>query len=157
MGLLLNHWKRVVFAVGALFLLLQLLPYGREFENPPVVQEPPWDSPHTRELFFRVCKDCHSNETEYPWYAWIAPASWLISHDVRRGREHFNVSEWHRPQDDAEEAAQEYRKGAMPPRLYIWLHPKASLAAEDRQGLLRGLEATFGTGRHAAIDSRESQ
>lgn len=143
-------WKRVGIGAVALFLLLQLVPYGRDFTNPPVVQEPPWDSPRTRELFFRVCKDCHSNQTEYPWYAWIAPASWLIAHDVREGREHFNVSEWHRRQEHADEAAKEYRSGSMPPRLYLWAHPRAQLPEQERQELLRGLEATFGTNQHRA-------
>ncbi len=138
------RWRQIGIAVLVLFLLVQLLPYGRDFTNPPVVQEPPWDSPKTRELFFRVCKDCHSNETEYPWYAWIAPASWLIAHDVQEGREHFNVSEWNRPQEDAEEAAKEYRSGSMPPRLYLWAHPEARLSEHERQQLLKGLQATFG-------------
>lgn len=139
-----SRWARAALFLGAVFVLMQLIPYGRDVTNPPVVQEPPWDSPRTRELFFRVCKDCHSNETEYPWYAWIAPASWIIAHDVREGRRHFNVSEWHRPQKDAEEAAEEYRRGSMPPRLYLWAHPRARLNQQERQQLLRGLENTFG-------------
>jgi mono/diheme cytochrome c family protein len=140
------QWKRIALVLGAVFVVLQLIPYGRDLSNPPVVQEPPWDSPRTRELFFRVCGDCHSNQTRYPWYAWVAPASWLIAHDVAEGRQHFNVSEWHRPQKDAKEAAEEYREGRMPPRLYRWAHPEARLAPQEREQLLRGLERTFGHG-----------
>lgn len=140
-----NRWIRALFIGVGLFGLIQLIPYGRPTQNPPVVQEPPWDSPQTRQFFFRVCKDCHSNQTEYPWYAWVAPISWLIARDVQEGRRHFNVSEWHRPQKDADEAAEEYRKGTMPPLLYRWMHPEVNLSAAERRKFLQGLEATFGS------------
>ncbi len=146
-------WRRIGLTVGGLFALLQLIPYGRELTNPPVVQEPEWDSPRTRQLFFRVCKDCHSNETKYPWYAWIAPVSWLIAHDVQEGRKHLNVSEWHRPQKDADEAAEVYRKGEMPPRLYRLMHPEVELSQAERQEFLRGLRATFEKAEEAARSS----
>ena len=68
----------IVVAVGG-FLLIQLVPFGRDHTNPPVVQEPNWDSPATRELAQRACFDCHSNETVWPWYSNIAPVSWLVA------------------------------------------------------------------------------
>jgi mono/diheme cytochrome c family protein len=58
--------RRVILILAAVaaaaFLLLQLVPYGRAHDNPPVVQEPNWDSPQTRELAQRACFDCHSND-----------------------------------------------------------------------------------------------
>jgi len=57
---------RIAVALFALFILIQLVPYGRDHANPPRTREPKWDSPATRETFMRVCKDCHSNETEWP-------------------------------------------------------------------------------------------
>jgi hypothetical protein len=50
-------------AVAAAFVVLQLVPYGRAHSQPPVVQEPSWHRPPTRELAVRACFDCHSNET----------------------------------------------------------------------------------------------
>ena len=43
-----------------LFAAIQLVPYGRDHTNPPVTAEPDWDSPHTRETFFRVCERMRS-------------------------------------------------------------------------------------------------
>ena len=86
---------------------IQLLPVGAPRDNPPVVAEPAWDSPRTRELFVRACADCHSNQTRWPWYSRVAPASWLVAHDVAEGRRELNVSEWQRPQEHAHESAQE--------------------------------------------------
>ena len=60
--------------IVVLFVLLQLVPYGRDHANPPVRQEPAWDAPRTRELAGRACFDCHSNQTLWPWYASVAPS-----------------------------------------------------------------------------------
>src|SRR5512141_1229066 len=40
------------------------------------------------------CYDCHSNQTVYPWYSKVAPASWLLASDIREGRGELNFSEW---------------------------------------------------------------
>jgi len=124
--------------------LIQLVPYGRAHENPAVAREPAWDRPGTRELFFRVCKDCHSNETEWPWYSFVAPVSWLVQHDVDEGRSHFNASEWGRKEQHGDEAAEVFREGEMPPWFYLPAHPEARLPEPERRELLAGLVATFG-------------
>ena len=139
--------KRALLALAALLVLIQLVPYGRDHENPPVRQEPPWDRPETRALAQRACFDCHSNETKWPWYTWVAPMSWLVARDVSEGREHLNFSEWDREQDDADEAAEMVEEGEMPPWFYLPAHPEARLTAEERATLIGGLEATVGDGR----------
>jgi mono/diheme cytochrome c family protein len=135
----------------ALFGLIQLLPVGAPRSNPPVVAEPAWDSPQTRQLFARACGDCHSNSTVWPWYGRVAPASWLVAHDVAEGRERLNVSEWQRPQKDAPKAAREVREGDMPLPSYLWLHSEARLSETERQALVAGLVATFGEKRVAEM------
>jgi hypothetical protein len=135
---------RLGVAAVILFALIQLVPYGRDHENPPVIAEPAWDSPQTRELFFRACKDCHSYETHWPWYASIAPISWMMQYDIEEGRSHFNVSRWGQGKQDADEAAGMLRKGEMPPWFYLPAHPEAQLTDAEKQALIAGLVATFG-------------
>lgn len=138
-------------AAGVIISLIaiQIIPYGRDHRNPPVTGEPAWDSPKTRELFFRACKDCHSNETTWPWYSNIAPASWLAQIDVTIGRKKFNVSEWGREgKNEGDEAAEEVRSGKMPPWFYLPAHPEAKLSDSDKGELIRGLAATFGEKKH---------
>jgi len=125
-------------------MLIQLVPYGRDHENPQLVHEPGWDQPRTRELFFRACKDCHSNQTEWPWYSSVAPASWLVQRDVEEGRSHFNVSEWGRAENHGDEAAKRARAEEMPPWFYLPAHPRARLSDGEREELITGLVATFG-------------
>jgi mono/diheme cytochrome c family protein len=128
--------------VGGL-LVIQLVPYGRDHDNPPVVAEPSWDSVQTRELAVRACFDCHSNETVWPWYSNVAPISWLVQRDVDEGREELNYSEWNRPQE-GEESVETVRDSSMPPRSYLLTHPDARLIDAELAALVNGLAATFG-------------
>jgi hypothetical protein len=125
------------------FLVIQLVPYGRDHVNPPVVAEPSWDSAQTRELAVRACFDCHSNETVWPWYSNVAPVSWLVQRDVDEGREELNYSEWNRPQE-AGESAETVRDGSMPPRAYRLTHSEARLTDAELETLANGLAATVG-------------
>ena len=77
---------------GVVLLLMQVVPFGRMPSNPPVTGEPKWDSPQTRTLAVRACFDCHSNETEHPWYSKVAPISWALSDHVESGRSKLNFS-----------------------------------------------------------------
>lgn len=135
--------RRGVIAAAVLALAIQLVPYGRDHTNPPVIQEPAWDSQQTRELAVAACFDCHSNETEWPWYTNVAPVSWLTQRDVDEGRDELNFSEWHRDQD-GDEAAETVRDGSMPPWPYTVTHADARLDAAEVAALEAGLAATFG-------------
>jgi hypothetical protein len=147
--------KRGILVLFLLFIAIQAIPYGRDHTNPPMRNEPPWDSLRTRGLFFRVCKNCHSNETEWPWYSNIAPASWLVQHDVEHARRNLNVSEWGRTQKNkGDEAADEVRDNEMPPLYYRPLHPEAHLTPDERAAFIAGLERTFGRKTEGPAGSR---
>ena len=123
------------------FLLIQLIPYGHNHTNPPVVREPNWDSQQTRQLAQRACFDCHGNQSTWPWYSNIAPISWLVQRDVNEGRSKLNFSEWHGVREP-EELGETVLDGSMPPFIYIIRHPEASLTDSEKQQLANGLVAT---------------
>jgi hypothetical protein len=133
--------------IGGVFALMQLVPYGRTHSNPPVIQEPRWDSPRTRALAVRACFNCHSNETKWPWYANLAPLSWVVEFDVNAARSVINFSEWNRPYDLAPYSTQSVMTDSMPTLKYRMAHPEANLNAQETRELARGLEATLGTPR----------
>ncbi len=136
---------KIVLTIVGLAAFIQFLPYGRDYTNPKVVSEPRWDSPRTKELFMRACADCHSNETKWPWYSSIAPISWLVTYDVKEGREHFNVSMWGiQEKNDGEEAVKSVKEGEMPPFAYLLAHPEARLSESEKRDLIEGLRRTFG-------------
>jgi hypothetical protein len=151
--------KLLKFLAGGAIVLaaIQLVPYGRDHQNPVVTGEPKWDSPRTSELFGRACKNCHSNETVWPWYSSVAPASWLAQVDVSFGRKAFNVSEWGRTtgENEGDKAAGEVREGKMPPFFYLPAHPEAKLSADEKVELAKGLAATFGEKKPGGVKGAE--
>ena len=130
----------------ALFGLLQVVPYGRTHSNPPVTGEPQWASAETRDLAFRACYDCHSNETKYPWYSNVAPVSWLTQNHIDEGRSNLNFSEFATNPGKTDEALKVIENGEMPPNYYTWfgLHATSKLTENEKLQLIAGLKATPG-------------
>ena len=138
----------IILGLGIMvFLLIQLVPYGKDHTNPPVTGEPAWDTPRTKELAKRACFDCHSNETVYPWYSNVAPVSWLVQNDIDEGRGYLNFSEWEagskRAQRAALEVEEQVTSGKMPLPIYLLQHPEARLTDAEKQELLKGFEASL--------------
>jgi hypothetical protein len=133
--------RYAVIGVVILFLLLQLVPVDRT--NPPVTREVNWDSLETRELAQRACFDCHSNETIWPWYSYVAPISLPIAHHVEEGREYLNFSEWNGENAELEDVIETIEEGEMPLGNYLPLHPEARLTDAETAQLIAGFKATF--------------
>ena len=91
---------------------------------------------HVADVLDRACRDCHSNDTRWPWYSHVAPVSWFVIDHVDHGRSHFNYSEWNRySQADAESLLERVcklaRLGTMPLPSYTWMHGRARLSPGD--------------------------
>ena len=131
------RWKFlrwVVLGVVVVLVAIQFVPVNRS--NPPVTAEVP-ASPEARAVLRRACYDCHSNESVWPWYSSVAPASWLVARDVRKGREELNFSTWDRYTTKEQvkklkESWEEVAEDEMPPWFYLPIHDDAVLLAEDR-------------------------
>jgi len=137
--------SKSILSLAVIAVIIQFIPYGKDYTNPPVKSEVKWDTPQTKLLFNRACANCHSNTTKWPWYSKIAPISWLVAHDVEEGREHFNVSMWNiQKRNKGDEAAEEVEAGEMPPFIYVVNHPEAKLSNDETKQLINGLEKTFG-------------
>jgi hypothetical protein len=100
----------------------------------------------TAQVLERACYDCHSNHTEYPWYANVQPvASWLAWH-INDGKRHLNFSEFatysaKRAGKKLEEIGDEVREGGMPLWSYTLAHANARLSDEDKKLLVGWAEA----------------
>jgi heme-binding protein len=87
-------------------------------------------------ILHRACRDCHSNDTTWPWYSNVAPVSWLVIDHVRSGRRHFNYSDWAGYQPDKarkilHDICDEVKDGSMPVGSYTLVHHDARLSDED--------------------------
>ncbi len=129
----------VVVAGIVLFGLIQLVPYGKDHTNPPIVAEPKWDSPATRELARRACFDCHSSEVIWPWYSNVAPVAWLLMRDVEEARAKYSFSDWQPGLVRTEKVAKVVRERNMPPGKYLLMHPAARLTDAEVEQLAQGL------------------
>jgi cytochrome c551/c552 len=134
----------IIIALVVVGLVIQLIPLPGRGNNPPVVAEPGWDSPQTRALAKRACFDCHSNETVWPWYSYVAPVSWLVYNNTMEGRRRLNFSEWTSGSlRRTSEIAQVIQSGRMPPAIYLPMHPSAQLTSAEKQQLITGLTNTL--------------
>ena len=89
-----------------------------------------------RSMIERACRDCHSDATRFPWYSRVAPVSWLINRDVRRGRERLNFSKWSeyslvRRERCLSEIANQVQDGGMPLSIYTLMHRNSKLSRAD--------------------------
>src|SRR5258706_1469494 len=92
-----KKWLKIaLIAVVAFLVVAQFIRPSRA--NPPIdptktlVATTPVP-PSVQQTFERSCYDCHSNNTVWPWYSNVAPASWLLADDVKDGRRQVNFSE----------------------------------------------------------------
>ncbi len=86
------------------------------------------------------CYDCHSNKTEYPWYAEVAPISYWIADHIEEGNEHFNVSKWNsydakKKDHKLDELIEEVEEGHMPENSYTLMH--GSISDEEKNALIQ--------------------
>jgi hypothetical protein len=96
--------------------------------------------PAAQAVLERSCRDCHSNDTRWPWYSNVAPMSWMLIDHVNSGRRHFNYSEWagYAPEKSRKVLhgiCEETRQGSMPVGSYTLLHRDARLSDADVQTL----------------------
>jgi hypothetical protein len=136
-------WKWVLLVLAVAFLVIQFVR--------PAETNPPIDATKTIEaagivpadvdaILNRSCADCHSNKTVWPWYAQVAPVSWLLVKDVNEGRHELNLSEWggytaRRKTRKLKELCEQVKEGEMPLEYYLPLHPSAKLSDAERARL----------------------
>jgi hypothetical protein len=123
-----------LFAVTLTGLALHIEPPPAHAK--PLFQGAQIDGP-TLALFQRACQNCHSENTQWPWYSRIPPASWMIGKDVYEARRHVNFSNWNSyPPEEREDFLTRIglaaRTGRMPLPRYTLLHREAVLASQER-------------------------
>ncbi|SMO81066.1 Haem-binding domain-containing protein [Chryseobacterium rhizoplanae] len=145
--------KKIIFWTLVAFALIQFFPIDRT--NKPVDSaanfvEARKTPEKIRTLLKNACYDCHSNETVYPKYAFIAPVSWSVKSHVNEGREHLNFSTWETYNKDLKEnmitkSIQTIQSKAMPMPGYIVYHKEANLSEAERALLVQYFEEMLKT------------
>ena len=143
-------WKRTLVGIGLVVIgpiaLAMASGMARRAKSSPFAEKTVLEDSEApaqaRSILQRACKDCHSDQTAWPWYADLPPVSWQIHGDVARGREFMNLSKW-------SEYSEAQRRGftlaiaaatkarLMPPPKYVWMHGNAKLSDADLKELER--------------------
>lgn len=138
-----NRKKTFWYGLLGLVVLLQLYPVSRpevSLENPNDLMKNVEVPKNIADILRSTCYDCHSNESNFPWYTNVAPVKWLIYDDIREAREELNFSEWNimTKMDKAEildDIYIEVSEEEMPLKIYSLMHPKAKLSKADREAI----------------------
>jgi hypothetical protein len=136
--------KRALIVFGVAFVAVQFVGPGRTNPATDPAKTLRRKAPIPAQvdaILTRSCRNCHSNETAWPWYAYVAPMSWGVIGHVNEGREHLNLSNWtHTAEEGADlldSMCREARRGKMPLPSYTWIHRSARLSDADKKQLCR--------------------
>lgn len=134
--------KYLKYGIGVLMVALIIAQFSQPARtNPPAdpsasfasVAKPPQQ---VASVIGRACRDCHSNNTRWPWYSRVSPISWLVAHDVKEGRAKLNFSQWNiygpeMTRIKMGEICKEIKTGEMPPVYYLPMHLEAKVTPEE--------------------------
>jgi len=139
--------------IGGIILLVIIVPQFIPVDKPEINEDKSNDLITNNEIPGNIanmlktsCYDCHSNQTVYPWYADVAPVSWLVIRDVKVGRKELNFSDWETlsKMDKAkllDDISEEVEDEEMPMPIYFVTHSDAKLSEENRAALVNWSEA----------------
>ena len=148
--------KKIFITLLALLVVIQFFRPERNLSDDNVAAvSTRYALPDSVETVLRnACYDCHSNKTEYPWYANIQPVAWWLRGHVEDGKRHLNYSTFTtRPLASQfhkfEETAEVLEKDEMPLDSYTWLglHSNAKLSSAEKQAVIGWAKAQMDTMR----------
>ena len=134
--------KKVIYIIIILLILIQFIPAGLPDitnDNPNDLLTNNTEIPEDVKLILKTsCYDCHSNETYYPWYSYVAPISFLVSRDTKVGREELNFSDWesYKKTDKAgalDGISDAVAEGEMPMKIFTLIHRDATLSDAENE------------------------
>jgi hypothetical protein len=88
------------------------------------------------------CYDCHSDYTNYPWYAYVQPVGWVLRKHINKGKAELNFDAFQnytlrKRVSKLKMILDQVKENKMPIESYTWIHKKAVLSA-DRKTFLAG-------------------
>ncbi|MBS1729418.1 MAG: heme-binding domain-containing protein [Bacteroidetes bacterium] len=101
---------------------------------------------NVQQILSRSCNDCHSNNTQYPWYAEIQPVAWYLADHIKDGKDELNFSEFGsyriaRQNKKMKECIKELKEGEMPLKSYTLIHTSSKISETDKQAIISWCES----------------
>lgn len=142
--------KKILLAIGVILIVIQFIKPEKNIAlgAQPNAISTKYTVPDTvNQLLSVACKDCHSNNTVYPWYSNIQPVAWWLNDHVKEGKRKFNLDEFttytlKRQDHKLEELIESQEDHWMPLDSYTWIHRDAALTDAQRKVLVDWANAT---------------
>lgn len=135
--------EKIFLGIIVLLLVSQFIQPAKnqgEYNSKPFLAETQ-PSDQVKTILFNACYDCHSNNTQYPWYFTVTPINFRIKAHIDEGKEHLNFSEWsnynkNQKAHALEEVIEVLEKKEMPLKTYVWLHNEGKLTEENAKTVI---------------------
>ncbi len=146
-----NRRKPIILGLVGLFVIIQFIRPDRNHTGQ-VSDQSLMHLYHPPDSITRIiqlsCMNCHSNNTEYPWYSNVQPFGWWLGYHILKGKEALNLDEFagysHRRKiSKLRSMRDQMRDGEMPLRSYIWMHKDARLSYAQKVSLTSWLDKTI--------------
>jgi hypothetical protein len=160
-----KRWQYILGGLALVLIVIQFIPTdlpAASNDNAGDISKSGLVSQDVSILLKTSCYSCHSNETEYPWYSYVAPSSWLIARDVRVARDELNFSRWQdydqrRMISKLDDIATEVGEGHMPMPIYTLMHPSAKLSDAQRELIIAWTESAMDSVAEEEGDDEEEE
>ncbi len=139
-----SRTKKILIALLVVLIVIQFIRPTRNISNldgPNEISKKYTVPTEVQSILKQSCYDCHSNNTNYPWYANVQPVGWWIQYThINDGKKHLNFSEYagypeKRAKRKFEEIVDEVKEGGMPLGTYTFMHHEAVLTPEQSKAL----------------------
>ena len=137
--------KKILFIGLIIFLLMQLYQPARNesFEQDITANfTKVYNVPKNVEAILRTsCYDCHSNNTNYPWYSNVQPVGFFMEHHIKEAKEDLNFDEWgkyskRKQENKLDRIVKQIKSDEMPLALYTLIHKNARLTTVQKEEIM---------------------
>ena len=142
---------RKILIIGlVIFLLMQLYQPARNKDDGALLPSHITKLYHVPDsvqlIFAATCYDCHSNNTNYPWYSYIQPARFMMERHIRNGKKDLNFSEFgnyskRRQESKLESIIKQVKSGDMPLSSYTILHKNSRLTSTQKETVINWIDS----------------
>jgi hypothetical protein len=140
--------KKALLVAGIIFIAMQFIQPAKNINNQFVATDISKTIPvpgNVQAILKNACYDCHSNNTNYPWYAYIQPSGWLLSTHIAEAKGKLNFNEFgnysrRRQISKLDGIANSIKDGIMPLSSYKLMHKSARLTQNEKELLIKWVQ-----------------
>ncbi|MFV8271327.1 heme-binding domain-containing protein [Flavobacterium sp. GT2N3] len=143
--------KKILVIGFVIFLLMQLYQPARNIDYgqvSPIHFTKVYHVPNNVQIILKTsCYDCHSNNTNYPWYSYSQPGRIFMENHIKEGKENLNFSEWgnygsRKQRNKLDRIVKQIKSDEMPLSSYTLIHKNAILTTIQKQEIINWIQKT---------------